>query len=452
MNSKNELVVKSNRLIEASYRLTLAEQRIILFAIVEARRTQKGLSADTFIDILAADYAAMFDVPVKQAYEQIKEAAQTLFYREFILYDIRPDTGKERMTKGRWVSAASYIDGDGVIQLQFSGVIVPYITKLEAEFTRYKLEKVAHMSSAYAIRLYELLMQWGSVGRREVELEWLKKILMVDKNYERLDNFKKWVVDVAMSQINEHSDLTASYTQRKTGRAVTHLIFKFSIKEEAAPEKAPAKVKETHAGIRASGLFKRLRSHGIGDRLAIAWITKDEARASATVEYVEARAKQGLIKGSAAGYLRTLFESGAEVGPSVFETELEAQARETEAKAREAANSARRAEAEKQAKAKGDREAKDRIKAAVLALAPEAKRALADEYKAGGAVVRSAWDEKKGGFRDSMENIAFNLWLQKRVSTQSQPKNTAPEPEPSQPEPTPPKGTLYKKMFGRGKI
>jgi plasmid replication initiation protein len=448
MNSKNELVVKSNRLIEASYRLTLAEQRIILFAIVEARRTQKGLSADTFIDILAADYAAMFDIPVKQAYEQIKEAAQTLFYREFILYDTRPETGNERMTKGRWVSAASYIDGDGVIQLQFSGVIVPYITKLEAEFTRYKLEKIAHMSSAYAIRLYELLMQWGSVGRREVELEWLKKILMVDKNYERLDNFKKWVVDVAVAQINAHSDLTASYTQRKTGRVVTHLIFTFALKEEAAQEKAPAKAKETHAEIRASDLFKRLRSHGIGDRLAVAWILKDEARARATVEYVEARAKRGMVKGSTAGYLRTLFEDGAEVGKSTFEAELEAQARETEAQARNAADMAKRAEAEKRAKAKADREAKDLAKAAVLALAPEARRALADEYREG-ATVRSAWDEKKSGFRDSMENIAFNLWLQTRVSAQNKPEAT--EPEPSQQELAPKKGALYEKMFGRGK-
>ena len=451
MSNKNELVVKSNRLVEASYRLTLAEQRIILYAIVEARRTGKGLSADDFVEILATDYAEMYGLALNQAYEQIKEAARTLFQRYVILYE-RTEQGGQWVTSVRWLSSSGYYDRAGRIRLRFAPEMVPYITRLETEFTRYKLEKIANITSVYAIRLYELLIQWGSIGTREIDLEWLKKTLMADKDYPRLFDFKKRVVDVALFQINEHSDLTASYTQRKTGRAVTHLIFKFSIKEEAAPEKAPAKVKETHAGIRASGLFKRLRSHGIGDRLAIAWITKDEARASATVEYVEARAKQGLIKGSAAGYLRTLFESGAEVGPSVFETELEAQARETEAKAREAANLARRAEAEKQAKAKGDREAKDRIKAAVLALAPEAKRAFADEYKAGGAVVRSAWDEKKGGFRDSMENIAFNLWLQKRVSTQSQPKNTAPEPEPSQPEPTPPKGTLYKKMFGRGKI
>lgn len=242
MSKKNELVVKSNRLIEASYRLTLAEQRIILFAITEARRTQKGLNADDFVDIQATEYAKTFDVPVKQAYEQIKEAGRTLFRRYVVLYDTHPESGKERVTEVRWLSAASYIDGAGVIQLRFSTDMVPYITKLEAEFTRYKLEKVARMSSAYAIRFYELLMQWGNVGQREVELEWLKKALMVESEYKAIKDFKKWVIDVALSQINEHSDLTVSYDQRKTGRNVTHLIFTFSPKE--APKLKKARVRK----------------------------------------------------------------------------------------------------------------------------------------------------------------------------------------------------------------
>ena len=246
MNNKNELVVKSNRLIEASYRLTLAEQRIILLAITEARRTQTGLSEATLLAIRAVDYAEMFDVPENQAYEQIKEASQILFHRYVILRDIDPETGKDRVSKVHWVSRASYIDGAGIIQIRFANEMVPYITRLEAEFTRYKLEKVANMSSVYAIRLYELLMQWGSVGQREIELDWLKKTLMVDKDYPRMFDFKKRVVDVAIAQINEFSDLTASYTQRKTGRNVTHLTFSFQPKAEPKPKKTkPAKPAQT---------------------------------------------------------------------------------------------------------------------------------------------------------------------------------------------------------------
>jgi plasmid replication initiation protein len=188
------------------------------------------LSEATLLEISAADYAKTFDVPEKQAYEQMKEASQTLFQRYVTWNDIHEKSGKMRASKVRWVSRASYIDGAGIIQLRFSQDMVPYITRLEKEFTVYRLERIARMTSIYAIRIYEILIQWGSVGKREVEVEWLKKVLMVDKEYDRLGNFKKRVLDVAMSQINEFSDLTASYTQRKTGRVVTHLIFTFSKK------------------------------------------------------------------------------------------------------------------------------------------------------------------------------------------------------------------------------
>ena len=130
------------------------------------------------------------------------------------------------------------------------------------------------MSSAHAIRLYELLMQWGSRGWREVEIEWLKKTLMVDENYERLDNFKKRVIDVAVSQINEHSDLAVRYEQRKTGRTVSHLKFVFEPKEkppqparaEEVPQDSPpvpAPARPRHRRQAGGGLDQTGRGPGV---------------------------------------------------------------------------------------------------------------------------------------------------------------------------------------------
>lgn len=311
MANKNDLVVKSNRLVEASYRLTLAEQRIILQAIAEARRTGKGLTAEDFVDIVAADYAVMFDLPLKQAYEQVKEAVLTLFDRYVVMHGICPKTGKPEVIKVRWLSAASYIDGAGTVRLRFAPDMVPFIVQLEARFTRYKLEKVANMSSIYAIRLYELLVQWGSVGKREIELQWLKKALDLETEYPSIKDFKMRVIDVAVAQINEHSDLTASYAQRKTGRTVSHFKFVFEPKEKPPqPAQAEEEVPQD------SPLFRRLRGHGIGAKLAAGWVGQDPARVFAALEYVEAKARLGEVRGRTAGYLRTVFEAGADIpGP-----------------------------------------------------------------------------------------------------------------------------------------
>jgi len=231
MKDKNELVVKSNRLAEASYRLTLVEQQIILFAICRAREEQQGLTADTLVTITAADFSAMFGTHEDEVYRQLKEAMNTLYSRSVTLYDTHPETGKERINKVRWVSRASYIDGAGAVQIRFAVDMVPYITRLEREFTAYRLEKIGKLSSVHAVRLYELLIQYLSLGKREIEIDWLKSTLQVSDAYPRIESFKRSVIDVATQQINAHTDITTSYTQRKTGRNVTHLNFKIDAKE-----------------------------------------------------------------------------------------------------------------------------------------------------------------------------------------------------------------------------
>ena len=237
-STKNELVVKSNKLIEASYKLELAEQRLILLAIVEARKNGSIFNSEESIDVKAQDFAHLFGVTYQTAYEQLYKAAKTLFRRYIVIHDIHPQTGKARETEARWVSSASYIEGIGLIQIRFSSVVIPFITRLEKEFTSYKIGSVSKMTSTYAIRLYELLLQWERRGSRNIEINWLKNRLQVQSEYKLLAEFKRRVIDIAVDQINEHSDLTVSYTQRKSGRTVTHLIFKFEpkpIEKLAAP-------------------------------------------------------------------------------------------------------------------------------------------------------------------------------------------------------------------------
>ena len=83
--------------------------------------------------------------------------------------------------------------------------------------------------------MYELLLQYVGIGRREFEIPKLKETLGLEGEYPDIDNFKRRVIDVSVKQINAHTDITTSYTQRKTGRNVTHLNFKIDAKE-AAPK------------------------------------------------------------------------------------------------------------------------------------------------------------------------------------------------------------------------
>jgi plasmid replication initiation protein len=245
---ENALVVKSNRLVEASYRLDIAEQRLILMAIHEARETGLGVTSNNFLTIRADEYAAMFGLDQKSTYKQLKTAVETLYQRSVRLHDIHPESGKERITDVRWVSSAAYVEGAGLVQLKFGDDVVPFITVLEREFTSYKIKSVAQMTSTYAIRLYELLIQWKDVGKRNVDLDELKNMLGVSKEYPALFNFKARVLDVAVAQVTEFSDLDVRYENVKFGRKVTGFMFFFAAKQEPEPAPKPKAVpKKTKA-------------------------------------------------------------------------------------------------------------------------------------------------------------------------------------------------------------
>lgn len=231
---KNELVVKSNRLIEASYRLSLNEQRIILYAICRCREEQKGLFPDLPVTITADAFMRQFpNVEKGSVYGQLKEAMNALYSRSVTIYDTDPATNKARVRETRWISEKAYIDGAGHIQIVFTPEVIKYITRLEVEFTSYQLEKVGNMTSAHAVRIYELLAQYREIGVRTLNLAWLREALQIEPDeYKLTADFIKRIIDPSVEQINKHSDITVSYKPKKTSRAITDFIFKIKSKEE----------------------------------------------------------------------------------------------------------------------------------------------------------------------------------------------------------------------------
>lgn len=230
----SQLVVKSNRLIEASYRLGLNEQRIILYAICRAREEQKGLLPDQPVTISAEAFSHQFALSdeMSNVYRQLREAMDALFERSVTMHDIDPETSRPRIRRVRWISEASYIDGAGRVQVVFAHEVIKYITRLEKEFTSYQLEKVGRMTSAYAVRLYELLIQYSETGTRELNLAWLRDVLQIEPGeYKLTADFIKRVLDVSVEQINKHTDLSISYKAKKTGRAITDFVFRIKSKD-----------------------------------------------------------------------------------------------------------------------------------------------------------------------------------------------------------------------------
>lgn len=248
-------IYKSNAIIEAGFRLSVGEQRIILACIAQVE-SSGPITDEMMYSVTANALADISGVKAKTAYEQLADAALKLKRRDVRI--VREPNGKGRKPKVLvtcWVQTIAYIEDEGRVELRFSKDILPYISELKSHFTKYKLEHVARMDSSYGIRLYELLVQWQSVGEREIEIDWLREQFQIGNLYPRMFDFKKRVIDPAVDDINNHSNLWCEWGQRKTGRKVTHLQFKFGVKSEkkpkpkAKPKALPAGGEPTYSGI-----------------------------------------------------------------------------------------------------------------------------------------------------------------------------------------------------------
>ena len=242
MSHQDLIVYKSNKVIEAGYKLSLNEQRLILSCIAKVSSSKPLLATQRF-EVTAKEFAAKFEISEDKAYQTLKEISAQLFERYVIIDNPDPTDPLLKYTKTRWISAINYYPDMGKVSLLFAPLMLPYLSELTGNFTFYHLNNIGKMSCTYAIRLYELLMQWKTTGKREIEINWLKEQFELDESYDRMFDLKKRVIEPAVSDINEFSDYQVKWTQRKTGRRVTHLTFTFAEKQPLKPKKARSTTK-----------------------------------------------------------------------------------------------------------------------------------------------------------------------------------------------------------------
>lgn len=243
---KKDLVKKSNSLTEASYFLTVAEYRILqmVFSSLTDCEVNPELFRNVRFTIKAIDYMNLYGVERNAAYEALREASERLFNR-FFSYDelVNEDLLLYERIKSRWVTKIGYQEKQASISLFLSDDVLSMIGNLKEQFTYFNLNEISNLTSIYAVRIYEMLMQWRKrQAVPEISLENLRLRLGIsDDEYPRIYDFKKYVLDIAIKQINENTSIIADYEQQKEGRKITGFRFKFEHKKQTILPKAKIK-------------------------------------------------------------------------------------------------------------------------------------------------------------------------------------------------------------------
>jgi len=222
----NLIVYKDNYLIEASYKLTLVEQRLMIYCIskLNPEKPQRELT------ISVEDFITQFpDMSKKHAYTQIKQAIDSIGERWIKVKD------PKRTKEFRWISSKEYYHDNGSASIAFSPEVMPYLCQLEKQFTKYQLRNISAFKRIYSIRLYELLTQYRTLKFRVLSVLDLRTVLKLDDKFKEWSDLKKFVINPSVQEINEKSDLLIDYELIKKGRFIDSI--KFGIKEKGKIKK-----------------------------------------------------------------------------------------------------------------------------------------------------------------------------------------------------------------------
>jgi plasmid replication initiation protein len=215
------IAYKSNALIEASYKMTLQEQRFLLVCI--GRFNPQEENPEKTLTITAAEFYESFpDMGRQHAETKLKEAIDRLWDRSVII------RGEKKREEFRWIQyRVQYQTGEAKVKVTFSDAIMPYLTQLKGQFTRVVVKNVSSLSSAYSIRIYELLQQFRSTGDRMIAIDDFRSMLGLEDKYPDFKILNRSLIKPAIKELNEKSDLSVTVDTVKQGRKVVALHFRF---------------------------------------------------------------------------------------------------------------------------------------------------------------------------------------------------------------------------------
>ena len=282
-------IIQHNALTTARYEMTACEMDIVFFLLSKLTKNDKA--------------GTVYELRVKELeqltgrvwnYTRLFDSTDQLRSRGYVIngekVDERTGTSKPTVLQVGLLASAEYLIGQGIIELEISEKVRPYLIDLKNNFTSYKLQAALSLTSKYAKRIYQLASQWKDIGESKTySLDEFKYMLNLKdpkgkepEQYVKISHLQAKVLDVAVQQINEHTDLRISYELKKKGRAFDRVSFYIN---KQTPEQLPIPFELGTDDARLQVAATNLDKLGIKDPSLIKKILTDEKLLAALFDF-----------------------------------------------------------------------------------------------------------------------------------------------------------------------
>ena len=291
LRESNKYVVKSNSLVEARYRLSLQESHVIYWLLTQIRPDDEDFKSH---QMSISEFSKMIGVEVDNQYSKLRDVTQNLMRRILNIYE--PE--KDEWLQVAWLSSARYQGKKGYVSLCFDPSLKPYLLKLKSHFTKLDIVDTMKFKSIYSIRMFELLLQYLTIGNRKMTLENLRAWCGIQNDeYEFYKDLRCRVIDRAKTEVTAKTDYEIDYTEIKESRKVVAIdwtIKKKRIQLEGTAEKVRQLQKEYRS---ESVIVDSLVEYGFSRTIAKRFIINNgEDVVSDALKSVNIQVERGQVK------------------------------------------------------------------------------------------------------------------------------------------------------------
>lgn len=256
-NTNSNYVIKSNSLVEARYRLSLQEMHVIYWLLTQIKPEDEEFKTHK-LEIV--EFANIIGVKSENQYKELRKVTKRLIQRAMEIY--QPKT--QEYLQFSWLSSARYQIKQGCVLLEFSPLLKPYLLQLKGYFTKIDIVDTLKLKSIYAVRIFELLLQYISIGKREINIEELRSYCGIEKGqYKLYADLKRYIIEKSRLEINKNTEYEICYSEIKESRKVVAIEWTIQ-KKNFVREKQLEKVKSIEKELRSEAiLVESLLEYGV---------------------------------------------------------------------------------------------------------------------------------------------------------------------------------------------
>ena len=321
-----KLVRKSNELVEARYKFDIWETRVFTKMLTMVRKSDKDFQTyRIYLKDVIREYGLENN---KDAYERLRAGGFKLM-RKIVKVIRNTEEGLMELNTPIVVGVENLVNNEPedakFIDVSFHPKMKPFLLSLQSHFTIYDVRNILSLPSSYSIRIYELLKQYQTIGRRKFLLKELKEIIGVIEeidvngkkkykdNYPLYGNFKQRVLKKAQRDLKKNTDIFFTFEEIKRGRAVNALIFHIHANTpwlEGLKESTGEPLNELTAKI-----YQQVK-HWVSLDVVKSWVDSyPEAQIKNGVAYTLRQLKAGTDIPNVGGYLQTMVKQENLIDP-----------------------------------------------------------------------------------------------------------------------------------------